>query len=386
MICSKCGSNVVDGTTFCPTCGTPLAAPAMDDNSERTVLVDQSMNNPLGPMPTPVAPMGAPQPQFTAAPEPSQFTPNASQFTPNASQFTGQPSQYSGQPSQYTSQPQQTMYGQAPQQNMYGQPQQGYGQQNMYGQPQQGYGQQNMYGQPQQGYGQQNMYGQAPRAPKPPRKPLSKGAKAAIISTLIVGVLAAVFFIFIWPILTRSELKGEYVCKSESYEHTFVFDDGTFVVYDSDDDVVMAGTYEYDEEDGDIELETIDGYSYSASFDRDENIVKYYSSKYKSTNEKETLSFKLEEDYLETLEDSVTTAAEVALTNESIYEEAYYTSYYLEDDDFAYPDSDFTEAVAENLGYEEDKALQFLMESGYVEIYIYVYDGDVDVYAYASPW
>ncbi len=360
MKCTNCGNDVADGFAFCTSCGTPIPAPSAPADSDRTVLINQDMNNPLGQSgaPTPVAPaapQGFAQPQAPATPQPNQFT-------PNSGQFTGQPAQG------FTQAPQPNQFAPNPGQNFTQAPQ-GYGQ-TMMGQPQQGYGQ-TMYGQ------QPNMmYNQRPAAPKAPRKPMPKGAKIGIIVGLVVAVLAFVFFKFIWPILTRSDLKGEYVCKSDSYFNTIVFDEGTYVIYDEDGDVEEAGCYTWDEEEGDIEMVSLEGYTHDAKFNRDENIVKYYGSKYKSTNEDETLSCEFTEDYIDELEDRVEQATE------DVYDfDEGYNYFYLDNDDLADPYNDFTEDLAAELDYENDANLKFLMESGYIEIDISIYsDGDVDVY------
>ncbi len=367
MKCTNCGNDVADGFAFCTSCGTPVPAPSAPADSDRTVLINQDMNNPLGqsgaPTPAaPAAPQGFAQPQAPATPQPNQFTPNPGQFTGQPAQnFTQapQPNQFAPNPGQFTGQPAQG-FTQAPQ--GFGQP--------MMGQQQQGYGQ-TMYGQ------QPNMmYNQRPAAPKAPRKPLSKGAKIGIIVGLIVAVLAVVFFTVIWPILTRSDLKGEYVCKGDSYYNTIVFDEGTYVVYDEDGDVEEVGCYTWDEEDGEIEMTSLEGYTNEAKFNRDDNEVKLYGSKYKSTNEDETLSCDFTEDYIDELESKVEDATEAVYD----FDEGY-NYYYLDNDDLADPYDDFTEDLAAELDYENDANLKFLMESGYIEIDISMYsDGEVDVY------
>ena len=352
MKCTNCGANIADGFAFCTTCGTPAPMPSAHvDDSDRTVMISPDMNNPFGQTGAPAPSQFTPQPT-PVTPAPSQFTPQPTPVAPAPNQFTGQPQQPFGQNTQFTGQPQQPMMGQAP-----------------YGQPMMN---QTPYGQPMMN-----------QAPKKPRKPLSKKAKIGILVGAILAILTVVTIAFIIPILTRSKLQGEYVCKDDYFYHTIVFDEGTYVVYDEEDIVSEAGIYTLDKDDNDIEMISMEGYVYDAKFDEEENIVKFGGSKYKSTNKDETLDIKLTEDYKEDLKETVETCVLTALTREDIYDEADSKWFYsIDEDDLANPEYLLEEELAKLLAYDSDTTLQFLLESGYMNIELDIYDGEVDVYIY----
>ncbi len=385
MKCTNCGADVMDGSAFCTSCGTPVSAPTVPaGNEDRTVLVNQDMNNPFG------QPAAAPQ-QF-AQPNPGQFTAQPNQFTgqpqgmPNnqfaqptqPSQFTGQPqgmpnNQFAQptQPSQFTGQPQ----------GMYGQPQGMYGQPNQFGgQPQVMYGQPNQFGgQPQGMYGQPNMYAQ--QTPKPPRKPLSPKAKRGIIIGAIIAALAIIFFVIVLPVLTRSKLGGKYTTNGSSYYYSVVFDGGTYVFYDDDGDISEVGTYEIDE--NEVELTSIEGYEKEGRFNADDNKININGNIYKIKDKKATIGFKITEDYLDTLEERIEDATAKVLEDEDVYEEATWYSYYIYDDALLNPETLYEEALAKELDYSNDETLKALIEGEYLEIDVYIYDyDDVNIYFY----
>ena len=317
----------------------------------------------------------------------------------------GQPMQSGyGQPMQ-SDQPMQPGYGQPmqsgqPMQPGYGQPMQpgqpkqpGYGQPMQPGQPMQlGYGQtgyaqpmQPGYGQPMQsgqpGYGQPYMQNQAP---KPPRKPLSKKAKTGIIAGAACVVVLVVFFVVILPILTRAKLAGEYRYK-DSWDDTYtiVFDDGTYVRYDYNDEIDSAGTYVNNK--GAVVLTDIEGDTTNCTFDSDNNTVRLYGDKYTSSNKKTKIGFKIPTGYQETLENQVKTAVDKLVKDKDLLEIAKYNYYCVDYDDLKDPDDDFLAALAKELNYSGDKMLSTFIEDGYVEINIDVdSDGNAytDVYIY----
>lgn len=357
MKCSNCGAEIENGVAFCTSCGTPVAP---TDDGDKTVLVSQENINP-----------GQPQ-GF-----PSAAQPGMGQSQPQGMQ-TG-----FGQP-----QPAQPNYGQPGMQTGFGQPQPNYGQPGMqtgYGQPQPNYGQPGMqtgYGQPQPNYGQPGMYNQAPRPPKPPRKPLSSKAKAGIIGGAIGAVVLIVFFAVILPILLRAKLAGEY-SYTDSWDDTYtaVFDDGTYVIYEYDDEIWEAGTYTI--KDDKITMTNIEGYESTAKFDSEDNKIRIGGNTYKSTDKKEELDFKLTKDYLDNLKSRADAAIKKVLTDEDIYDEIYWSSADIYDDALENPSSDFERELATELGYENDAALQELMEGGYIEIDVYItYEGEIETTYY----
>ncbi len=345
MKCSKCGTELEAGVSFCTVCGTPVAEPQADE--EKTVLVNQDMMGQPQGFPTPAQP-GFQQQGNTGFGQPMG--------QPQGNTGFGQPM---GQPQGNTGYGQ--PMGQQPGMNPYGQPM---GQQpgmNPYGQP---------------------MYNQAPKAPKQPRKPLSKKAKIGIISGAIAVVVLIVFFVVLLPILTRAKLKGEYIyTDSWDDEYTLIFDNGTYLCYDYDDDLVSAGTYKL--KDNKVTLTDIEGSTETAKFDSDNNVVKLSGDKYKSTDKKAKIDFTLPENYLETIKEPVETAINKILEDEDIYDDVYWSSAYIDDDDLKDPTTDFEKKLATELNYTSDKALQTLMEEGYLEIDVYItYDGDVEISYY----
>ncbi len=372
MKCNNCGAEVADGMKFCTSCGSSIVAPTPVADDDRTVLVDQSMLNP-----TP-----APQPNMGMAPN-TQFTPQPNMGMPQNTQFTGQPNmgmapntQYTGQPNigmapntQYTGQPN---MGMAPNTQYTGQPSMGMAPNTQYtGQPQM-----NMYNQ--QPYGQPNqMYNQTPKAPP---KPLSPKAKKGILIGAIAAVVLIIFFAVILPILTRADLKGEYVCKSSYSYHTFIFDGNTYIIYDEDHDITEIGNFTYNKDNGKIKMYSYEGYESEAKFNDEENTFRYYGDRYKSTDKKEKTPIQLPKDYVDELEDRVEEAAE------DIFKDDYSWGYYsLYDDDLKDPFGDFEKDMAKALDYDNDKVLQFLMEEDLLSIDV-SYDSDGLSYSYVYPW
>ena len=378
MICTKCGAEVADGMRFCTTCGTPIAAP-VEDAGDKTVLISQDMdlsvqpnNNPLGQTTAPQNTQFTNQPQM-AAPYTGQPMAQGmnTQYTghPMAqgmnTQYTGQPQMTQGMNTQYTGQPQMA----AP---YAGQPM-AQGMNTQYtGQPQMTQG---MY--TQQPYGQPNMmYNQAP---KPPKKPLSPQAKKGLIIGGIAVAVLAVFFLVVWPILTRSKLQGEYKCRDSYSVNTIIFDDGSYAIYDEDGEGIEAGTYVL--KDDKIKMVSLNGVETTGTFDAKENKIKlkyhYSTYKYSSSDEEETLGIKITTTYIEDLEEKVADATEQILGDLDTYD-----YYYITDDDLA--DSyGFEEELAKALNYENDPTLQLLLEDEFMSISIEVYYGDLEVEVYA---
>ncbi len=382
MKCSNCGAEIEDGVAFCTSCGTPVA-PA--DDGDKTVLVSQENINPGQPQGFPSAAqpgMGQPQTQGmqTGFGQPQPAQPNYGQPGMQTGFGQPQPAQPNyGQPGMQTGfgqpQPAQPNYGQPGMQTGFGQPQPA---QPNYGQP----GMQTGYGQSQPNYGQPGMYNQAPRPPKPPRKPLSSKAKAGIIGGAIGAVVLIVFFAVILPILLRAKLAGEY-SYTDSWDDTYtvVFDDGTYVIYDYDDEIWEAGTYTI--KDDKITMTDIEGYESTGKFDSEDNKIRIGGDTYKSTDKKEKLDFKLTKDYLDNLKSRVDPIINKILEDEDIYDEIYWSSADIGDDDLQNPSTDFERELATQLGYADDVTLQTLMEGGYIEIDVYItYDGEIEITYY----
>ena len=279
----------------------------------------------------------------------------------------------------------QPVYGQTGMQNR-GATQPAYGQtgmQNM-GATQPAYGQtgmQNM-GAAQPVYGQTGMqqgmpgYGQPYGAPQKVKKPLSKGAKIGIISGLAVALLAGIFFIFIFPILTSSKLGGEYCYKGSYYNDYYLFDHGTWVNYEIDEgssekEYYAIGTYTVNKDK--IILKSIKGDTIEATFDKKKNTITMSGTKLNSSNKDAKLDVDLDEDYLDSLEKTVKTATETAMADEEVYDEAtWWQTYYIYGDDLKEPYSELEKELAEILGYSSDKRLQFLLEEEIISIDIQV--------------
>ena len=356
------------------------------DNNNNEPLQNETVNNQPAQPAQPVQPQ---QPEQPAQPEMSGYaqpmqpgqTGYAQPMQPGQTGYAQpmQPGQTGyGQPVQ----PGQTGYGQPvqPGQTGYGQPMQ-QGQTGYYGQPmQQG---QTGYGQPMQqgqmGYGQPNMYNQAPKPPKPPRKPLSKKAKTGIIAGSIGAVVLIVFFAVILPILLKAKLQGEYTyTDSWDDEYRAIFTDGTYVIYDYDDEIYEAGTYTI--KDDKVTLLDIEGDDTKATFDSKKNKIRISGEDFEINDKKAKVGFKLTETYLDTLEQNVENAVAKLVKDEDLLEIASWSYYYLSDDDLKDPEDDFVEAFANELNYSTDKALSTMVEAGYIAFDIDAYsDGTYNV-------
>ena len=359
------------------------------DNNNNQPLQNETVNN------QPVQPQQPAQPEMSGYTQPMQSgqTGYGQPMQQGQTGYYGQPMQqgqtgYYGQPMQQG----QTGYGQPMQQGQtgYGQPmQQG---QTGYGQPMQqgqmGYGQpmqqgQMGYGQPMQqgqmGYGQPNMYNQAPKPPKPPRKPLSKKAKTGIIAGSIGAVVLIVFFAVILPIVLKAKLQGEYTyTDSWDDEYRAIFTDGTYVIYDYDDEIYEAGTYTI--KDDKVTLLDIEGDDTKATFDSKKNKICISGEDFEINDKKAKVGFKLTETYLDTLEQNVENAVAKLVKDEDLLEIASWNYYYLNDDDLKDPEDDFVEAFANELNYSTDKALSTMVEAGYIAFDIDAYsDGTYNV-------
>ena len=362
MKCNVCGTENTEGLTVCYACGAPLINPVQNQSEqqkpEQSVSIEQQ-------------PQGVPnqyqQPQFSQP----QGAPNQYQ-QPQFSQPQGAPNQYQqpqfSQPQGVQNQYQQPQFSQpqgAP--NQYQQPQfsQPQGAPNQYQQPQfsQPQGFQNQYQQngfqPQQGMGQFNQ-------PPKEKKPLSKGAKIGIISGLAAVLLIGIFFIFIFPILTRAKLSGSYVYESSYGNDYYLFDDGVYINYElessGDKYYYSIGTYTLN--DDVITMKDIDGDESTFKFDKKKNTVTDdWRDVFKSSDKKAKLDVDISKEYIDNLKNTVISASNAALKDKDVYEEATsYGYYFIYDDDLKDPYWDFEKELAKQLNYSSSKELQFLLE------------------------
>ena len=224
-----------------------------------------------------------------------------------------------------------------------------------------------------------------PEVPKAPKKPMPKALKMGLIIGIPVIALLVVFFVVILPMILKADLKGEYEFKDkdEDIEFRVTFDEGKYIIYceDSYSDgevIVSAGTYEYDEKEGEVVMTDLSGDEIEAEFDAKENILEIDRDEYESSDEKETVDIKFTEDYAEELYEKVEPiVADILANNEEAYDDAYwYENYYLCGDYMDDPFDSFVEALADELEYEDDEVLQELMAgnewTAYLEIYVYV--------------
>ena len=261
-------------------------------------------------------------------------------------------------------------FGQTGMQGM-GATQPAYGQTGMHGMgaTQPAYGQTGMQGMA----GNQQPYGMQPSKPK---KPLSKGAKIGIISGLAAALLIGIFFIFIFPILTRAKLGCSYSKKGSYYTDYYVFDDGIWVYYDIEEGSTTKNYYgigTYTVKDDKVILTDISGDTEEFKFDKKENTISYYGTTFKSGDKKAKLDFNVSKEYLEGLESKIISAAQTSLADEDVWEEAmWWESYYVYGTDLKEPYTDFEEALAKNIGYSSDSTLQYLLENDIISF-------DVDI-------
>ena len=221
--------------------------------------------------------------------------------------------------------------------------------------------------------GNQQPYGMQPSKPK---KPLSKGAKIGIISGLAAALLIGIFFIFIFPILTRAKLGCSYSKKGSYYTDYYVFDDGIWVYYDIEEGSTTKNYYgigTYTVKDDKVILTDISGDTEEFKFDKKENTISYYGTTFKSGDKKAKLDFNVSKEYLEGLESKIISAAQTSLADEDVWEEAmWWESYYVYGTDLKEPYTDFEEALAKNIGYSSDSTLQYLLENDIISF-------DVDI-------
>lgn len=375
MKCMVCGAEIPEGSTFCTTCGSAITPAPMAGDDLHTVLLDENGNS----VPEAIADATGRQGAVVGDDTRTMLI----NETENA-QAAAQSFQQSGlnpmQPQMGFAQPQmgQPMQPQMGGMTGYNQPMQPQMGQPM-GQPQMGgmtgYGQpmQPQMGQPMG----QPMMGQPMQAPK---KPLSPGAKKGIIIGAIAAVLLAVFFIVVLPILTQKDLAGSYTGR-DGYK--MVFSDGTYVIYDDDNEISEAGTYVYNKKAGTAILTDLEDNTTDIRFDKKKNIVYMYSTPFSSVNKKEKLDFTLSAGAVDAWEKQIQTASEELVANETLYDEIYWSGYDIEDDTLKNPDGEFGKQLAAKLSYGTDKAFSTLVEGGYLEFDVYItYDGKVEIYTY----
>jgi hypothetical protein len=349
----------------------------MDD--EKTAFVNQEpqysqqqYNQYYAPQPYPYN-----QQQNVQYTQPPYTDPNYQYVQPVSDPYTQQVNPYF--------QPNGQQYGQ--QMNPYAQPDaQQYGQQmNPYAQPDsQQYGQQmNPYAQPINPYAQygsqqnfntaydENVNPATPVKEKKPKKASTNtntninkklGRKDIIISTVssVIGIaVLTVFFLVILPLITGGKLSGRYEYNNE----WFIFEDGVYVLGDSDSGYTSIGTYEVSgthlkiKNAGETDSET------ELTYNSKKNQIDYDGDIFKCTAKDDTLGVNVDADYIDNIEETVKTAVEDTLAIEPAYDEAMQQGvYFIYGNDLKNPGSEFEKYLAECLDYDNNELLQYMFE------------------------
>ncbi len=381
MICKICGANIPDNAPFCSECGAPVAANNQVQQPQQQVQQNpQVAQQQASPYASPqqqvqqASPYAPPQQMQQASPyAPPQQMQQASPYAPP--QQVQQASPYA--PLQQQMQPQAQIPVQQPQQMSQQQmeqewmKQQWMKQQQAQQQVQPAISQQNT-GVPQQAFrnqlkgvpAQSNVNSNA--SSENAKKGASRGLIIGIIVFLVLAAVAAVFFIFVLPKLSKGEPKGEY--GNEDFEGYVLFDDGVYAVYDD------AGTYEFGtyEINGDeITFTSVNGDVDHGRYNKKENTVEY-GYIFESKDAKQTFGVDIDKNYVKGLKEKIVSASKEALTIEEVKAEAqeFAAAYYITGNELAEPRTEFAKALAEKLGYSGDNVLSFLVEKKYITVSI----------------
>ncbi len=379
MICKICGAIVPDNAPFCDECGALIT---VDNQGELPQQMQQQAVQP-----SPYAPLQQrmqPQPQQPQmqpqAVQPSPYAPPQQQMQPQPQQ--PQMQQQAVQPSPYAPL-QQQMQQQAVQPSPYAPLQQQMQQQAVqpspYAPPQQ---------QPQQQVQQPQMQPQSTETPQQAfrnqlkgipesqdnknvaidnaKKGASRGLIIGIIVFLILAAVAAVFFIFVLPKLSKGAPKGEYV--NEDFGGYVLFDNGIYAVYDD------QGTYEfgtYEVKNDKITFTNVNGDVDHGKYNKKDNTVEY-GYVFKLNDAKQTFGVDIDKKYVKELKDKFITASESALASEEVKTEAeeLAAAYYIYGKELVEPRTEFAKELAENLGYSSDNVLAYLIENKYITVSI----------------
>ena len=334
MICKICGAIVPDNAPFCDECGALIA---VDNQGELPQQMQQQAVQP-----SPYAPL---QQQMQSQPQQPQMQPQAVNLSPYAP-----PQQQAVKPSPYAPPQQQ------PQQQVQ-QPQQMQPQSTET--PQQAFRNQ-LKGIPESQNNNKNV------AIDNVKKGASRGLIIGIIVFLILAAVAAVFFIFVLPKLSKGAPKGEYV--NEDFGGYVLFDNGIYAVYD-DQGTYEFGTYEIKNDK--ITFTNVNGDVDHGKYNKKDNTVEY-GYVFKLNDAKQTFGVDIDKKYVKELKDKFTTASESALASEEVKTEAegLAAAYYISGKELVEPRTEFAKALAENLGYSNDNVLAYLIENKYITVSI----------------
>ena len=343
MVCKICGANNPDGAQFCDDCGAPLieynqqvqqqAVQSQMQQSQMQQLEQQrrqqqqrqqQMENQLSQQQQKQLQNGhvTPQNQIQYRQQPNQMQqPVQSQYV------SGQSIQQQPLQSQYTpQQPLQSQY--TPQQQMQQQP----------------------------------IYSDKVKKGK------SKGLLIFFIVLLLLAALTAVFIIFVLPKLSKGEPKGEY--KNSDFGGYILFDEGVYAVYDNDGGYEL-GTYEIKNDE--IIFTNVNGEVDHGRYNKKDNTVEYGYT-FESNGEKETFDVDIDKDYVKSLKDNIKKAADTVCGDSDVISEAEELGapYYIYGNELSEGHTAFTRALADKLGYGNDRVLSYLLENNYITIDISV--------------
>ncbi|MCM1286982.1 MAG: FHA domain-containing protein [Clostridium sp.] len=226
-------------------------------------------------------------------------------------------------------------------------------------------------------------------------------------ATALMAVLSVltVFFILFGTVFSKSRYtpKGSYLGyvydnegeKYKDVEYKITFDNGTYVmwyVWDNDKfDVCDIGIYEADK--GVISFTSLSVSNYGNKIDKsdlspNEKCLYDGHSKqialgvamFEQDDKKDKLSFSIDEDYIISLNNKLDAAVAKSINSVGMkYMEEYYygESYvYLEKEELTNPSTKFEKSFVEEIGYEDDETLQYLIENEMIYIEVDLIDGD----------
>lgn len=185
---------------------------------------------------------------------------------------------------------------------------------------------------------------------------------------LLLVAAAAVFFIFVMPKLSKDEPKGEYV--NDDFGGSIMFVNGVYAIYDSDGGYEV-GTYEVKGEE--ITFTTINGDVDHGKYNKKENTVEY-GYEFSLRDADKGFGVEIDKDYIKSLKNKLKEAAETALGDEEVKAEAelFGADYYIYGSELVDKHTLFTAALSDNLNYESEAVLAYLLENNFITIDIYV--------------
>ena len=343
MICKICGANNADNAPFCNDCGAPLIGYGNQPVQQQAAQPQQMQQQ---------QPQQVPVQQQAAQPQQMQQQPR-----PMGQQQV--PQQMSQQQMEQEWMKQQWLKQQAQQQSA------GMAQPQAPQQPQQ-------IQQPGTGNNLQwnSQNGQNSTSGSSTKKKSHTGVIIGIIIALVLAAAAAVFFIFVMPKLSKAAPKGEYV--NDDFAGRIIFDDGVYSVYD-DEGGYEFGTYEV--KGGKITFTTVNGDVDYGTYNKKDNTVEY-GYLFTLDNAEKTFDVEIDESYVNGLKVKIEEAAKAALSDEEVKAEAleFNSDYYIYGSALVNGNTAFTKALADNLGYVNDKVLSYLLENNYISIDISIFN------------